>query len=139
MSDNKPPLTIKVGDQTIKMTYGLQMDLQKMIPDSGQIVAMLTDDPFIRDIVIRRVLTPADHPVTDDDSLIGADKIEIDADTALAILDWVSEHLLYFFVKSAGQAARLANGYKDQMGQLQHSMSGTADSTSTEPSAGPSE
>ncbi len=137
MTDMKrPPLSLEIGEYTIKMTYGLQMDLQKLLPDPEQVISLLTADAYLRDIVVRRALTPAEKPVKDDEDLISANEIDLDPDQIVEVLDFVAGHLVYFFGNTASSAARLGGQYQEKLAQLLHSMNGSQTSPSTTPSAG---
>lgn len=139
MSDElppRPPLTITVGDQEIKMTYGLEMDLRRMLPDPGATLVLIQTDPTTQDYLVRRVLTPKKGQVLDLKELIPDEEVDISSDDVENILSWVAEHSLYFFVKRASEMAKLAGTYK--LDRPKPSSGGSEDSASTTPSAGPS-
>ena len=135
----RPPLKKKFGTFEIKLTYGLQLDLQRMIPDPTEVMNLLINDPYLRDWIIRRVLTDKASSVTEEAQLISYEEITLDPDEILDLLDWVSGHLMYFFGKSAAKATRLGEQYKDQLAQLIPSSIGSTDSLSLTESAGPSD
>lgn len=109
----RPPLklTIKNDDgeeQTIKMSYGLFQDLQRLVPDAGAIVDTIAADPNTRDYMVRRCLTDSKKIITDWDLLIQAEDINVsDPDVINEILQWITGHLLYFFGISAGGLKQL--------------------------------
>lgn len=110
----RPPLTHTVkledgGEHTVKLSYGLHQDLQRLTPDPGQIVEMLTSDPQARDYVFRRCMTPSKKIITNMEELTPAENILVDdPDEIDALLQWVARHLLYFFATSAGGLKRSA-------------------------------
>lgn len=135
----RPDLELTIGDQTIKMTYGLQSDLQRVMPDVSQVLSLLTTDPYLRDWVVRRALTKSTKSIEKEEDLISHDEITLDPDEILVLLDWVAEHLTYFFGKSAGTASRLGTEYQEQLARLLPSTTGSQTSPSTTQSAGDSE
>lgn len=135
----RPPLTITLGEKTYKMTYGLQMDIHRLVPDPTQVISLMTTDPYLRDYIIRRVLTDSPKMIQDDDDLIPAEEVDLSSDEIVEILDWVGGHVLSFFLQSAQAAANLGRKYQDQLGQLMPTSGGSEASPSPTPSAGPSE
>lgn len=114
----RPPITLEVkddegGEITIKLTYGLFQDLQRLVPDAGAIVDTITADPYTRDYIIRRCLTPVKKIVKDmDKELVAAEDLTVnDPEQIESILQWVAEHLLYFFAISAGKLQRSAEAF----------------------------
>jgi hypothetical protein len=133
----RPDLTVRVGDQIIKMTYGLEMDLRRMLPDPNTAVSLLRDDQYTQDYVVRRVLTPTKRMITDKDDLIDMESVDISSDDVETILTWAAEHALYFFMSRTLEMAKL--GVRYQLVQPTPSTDGSETSASTTPSAGPSE
>jgi hypothetical protein len=133
----RPDLTIMVGDREIKMTYGLEMDIRRMLPDPATALVMIRDDMYTQDYIIRRVLTDKKKIITDPAELIDMDMVEIDSDQIEAILSWATEHALYFFIKRTLVMAQLGVQYNQALPKL--STDGSENSASTTPSAGPSE
>jgi len=132
----RPPLTITVGDEVIKMTYGLEMDIRRMLPDPITALQMVRDDPFTQDYITRRVLTPAKRMIINRDELIDMETLDISSDDVEAVLIWATEHALYFFVKRTLEMAKLGVRYKQALPTP--STGGSEDSDTTTPSAGPS-
>lgn len=140
MSDDlppRPPLTIEVNGEEIKMSYGLEMDLRRMLPDPMATLTLIQQDPTTQDYLVRRVLTPKKGQVSSMDELISDEDLEISSEDVERILSWVAEHSLYFFVKRALEMARLAGTYK--LDRQKPFSAGSEDSASTTQSAGPSD
>lgn len=133
----RPDLTIKIGDREIKMTYGLEMDIRRMLPDPVTALQLIRDDPYTQDYIVRRVLTPIKRIVTSQDELIDMEEIDITSDDVENILSWATEHALYFFVKRTLEMAKLGVRYNQALPKP--SSDGSEDSASTIASAGPSE
>lgn len=140
----RPPLklelTIGENTKTVVYTYGLSNDIQRLVPDAGAVIGDIMSQPYIRDYIVRRVLTDKKGFVEKEEDLIAPEEIDdLDPDEVAKILDWASEHLLYFFGNSAGSMSRLAKQFSALLQPLSPSSTGSDPSPSTTPSAGPSE
>lgn len=121
----RPPLTIEVtiDDGTtkeIKLSYGLFNDLQRTLPDPGAVLDTMIADPYTRDYIIRRCMTPTKKIVKDPETeLVAAEDTGLDdPDEIDKLLQWVTEHMLYFFAISAGGMKRLSEAFKVKLGPL---------------------
>lgn len=134
-----PPET---GREPLKMSYGLEMDIRRMLPDPQTALQLLLADPYTQDYVIRRCLTDVKKLVTKpEEELIPLDEINLDSDTTEALLMWAAEHAIYFFVKRTAGLAKLGVQFEKILPkpQPQQSSAGSAASPSPTPSAGDSE
>jgi hypothetical protein len=132
----RPDLTIDVLDRTIKMTYGLEMDIRRMLPDPMTAMQMIRDDVYTQDYIVRRVLTPKNKIITNPDELVDIETVEASSEDVERILTWATEHALYFFVKRTLELAKLGVQYNQALPTP--SKDGSENSPSTTPSAGPS-
>jgi hypothetical protein len=121
----RPPLSVTVQlddgqEKTIKLTYGMHQDLQRLVPDPASLLETIMSDPYTRDYVIRRCLTPLKKIVTKpEEELVPAEEIEIsDPDQIDKILQWAAGHLLYFFATSAGGLKQLGEAFKAAFGNI---------------------
>lgn len=104
------------GEKEIKMTYGLFNDLQRVTPQPEHIVTTVLEDPWVRDYLIRRVLTDSKKMIDDETKLIKVEDTGIEDPAELArLLEWVTGHLLYFFATSAGNISRLGKEFGNQV------------------------
>ena len=133
----RPPLTIDVGGVTHKMTYGLEMDLRRLLPDPQSTVELIMADPFTQDYVLRRVLTPVNKIITNPDDLISTEEVELAPDEVDEVLSWAASHAIYFFAKRTDSLAQL--GVRLGSALPKPSKDGSENSASTTPSAGLSE
>lgn len=134
----RPELRFKLNeDRSIKMTYGLLMDLQRLLPDATQAMALVLADPYTQDYIIRRVLTDKSGTVTKTEELIDAEDVDLDPEQISNLLDWVVQHILHFFAQRAGNLAMVGERFQTALPNL--FTSGSQNSTSPTPSAGPSE
>lgn len=138
----KPPLSITVareaGPFDIKMSYGLEMDLRRVLPDPSTAMQLIMVDPDTQDYVVRRCLTPSKKLVRDENELISPDEVDLDTNESDKILLWALEHQLYFFAKRAKEIMTLAARQQTKAPSL-HTTDGSEVSPSKTPSAGPSE
>lgn len=115
----RPPLsiTLRLEDETeytVKMSYGLFQDLQRMVPDTAAIVDTILADPFAREYCLRRAMTPTKKIIADaEKELIPAEDVKLDdPDEINKLLQWIVGHLLYFFATSAGGLKQLSVLFK---------------------------
>lgn len=132
----RPDLYLFVGDRRIKMTYGLELDIRRMLPDPVSALQLIRDDVYTQDYIVRRVLTEKNGIVTNPDELVPSDQVDITSDEVENILTWAAEHALYFFVKRTLEMAKLGVRYNQALPKP--STDGSENSPSTTPSAGPS-
>lgn len=134
----RPDLTCTVANRTVKWTYGLSTDIQRLIPDVESAIAMLAR-PELTDYVLRRCLTDKKGFVKEEADLIDPEELEeLEPDDVLLVLEWVQAHLLYFFGTSAEYTHRHMTTFKETLARLNPSTDGSQDSTSETPAAGPS-
>lgn len=134
-------IEIAIGEETrtVKYTYGLANDIQRLVPDFGSVISDIIGDPGIRDYIVRRALTDKKGVVTNEDQLISFEELDdIDPDEVLRLLDWISSHLCHFFMNSAANIRRQATAFSSELGLSNPSTTGSEDSALTTPSAGPS-
>jgi hypothetical protein len=111
----RPDLTFTAGDQEIRWTYGLQLDLQRLVPDTENVIAAIMGDTYVRDYLVRRALTPLKKSVLDEAELITAEEIDLDPDQVLELLEWISGHLLHFFAKSVTNLMAQGAEFKESL------------------------
>lgn len=134
----RPPLTITLSTgQKVKMTYGLEMDIRRMLPDPASAIQLALNDPFTQDYVIRRCLTNKAAMITDPSELIQEVDSELTVEDTEALIMWAVEHVLYFFTKRTTAMTKLGSRFQVALPNL--SPNGSTNSPSTTPSAGPSE
>jgi hypothetical protein len=132
-----PPET---GKAPLKMTYGLEMDIRRMLPDPQTAMALLMNDPFTQDYVIRRCLTDKNQIITDPEAdLIKPDQVDLDGEVIERMLMWAAEHALYFFAKRTTGLANLSVQFQAMMPAPSVPLpNGSSPSTSEMPSVGDS-
>lgn len=132
---DRPPLSVRLTTgQVVKMTYGLEMDLRRMLPDPASAMAVALNDPYTQDYIIRRCMTTGKTGMVTDEAQLET-VIDLEPDDTEALIVWAVNHVLYFFVIRAKSLANLSEQYKiPRSDQLPN---GSTNSPSTTPSAGP--
>lgn len=108
----RPDLIFKAGEVEVRWTYGLQLDLQRLVPDAESVIESIMTDTFTKDYLVRRALTPLKRSITEPKDLISAEDVDLDPDQILDLINWVSGHMLYFFVTSATNLAAQGAEFK---------------------------
>ena len=98
MDDNRPDLTVTVkrdaGDFEVKMSYGLEMDLRRVMPDPSNAITLSMMDTDTQDYIIRRCLTEKRKSITNIDELIPVEEVDIDTEEGDKLILWALEHQL---------------------------------------------
>ena len=110
-------ITVNGEKQTIAMTYGLFNEIMKVVPSPEQINDLVVRDAFLRDYVVRRMLT-GNKRVERDEDLVDPFELDIDIDDLEDLVTWVAEHVLHFFMKSAAKTAKIGEKYQSTVEQL---------------------
>jgi hypothetical protein len=121
-------LTVNGELQTVTMSYGLFHEISKVVPSPEQITDLLISDPYLRDYVIRRLLT-GNKKVKSDEDLVDLFELDVDLDEIEGLVSWAAEHVLHFFMKSAAKMAATGEKYQEtvkELTQLSQSLAGSA-------------
>lgn len=134
----RPDLRIKINEDTsVKMSYGLLMDLQRLLPNPAAALELVMVDAYTQDYVVRRVMTPTTGTIMQIEDLIPSEEIDLDPEKVEEILSWVVQHILHFFARRAVDLAKTGELFKTALPSL--FTTGSPALASTTPSAGPSE
>jgi len=109
------------------MTYGLFNEIMRVIPEPGKIQDLVVTDPYLRDYVVRRMLT-GNKRVERDEDLVDPFELDLDIDELDVLVAWVAEHVLHFFMKSAEKTAKIGERYQpvvERLTQLNQSQAGS--------------
>lgn len=111
-----PPkeLPLSTG-RILKMPYALLMDICRMLPDPASALSLVLSDPYTQDYVVRRMLTPLERVVKSEEDLIAPGEVDLDTDDVEALLSWVVQHVLYFFVKRTRGLQRSGEMFQQAM------------------------
>ena len=110
-------LTVNGERQTVVMSYGLFHEISKVVPSPEQITDLLISDPYLRDYVVRRLLT-GNKKVEKDEDLVDLFDMDVDLDEIEGLVSWAAEHILHFFMKSAAKMATTGEKYQATIKEL---------------------
>lgn len=109
-------------------SYGVQMDIQRMIPDASVVVEVMTSDPITRDFVVRRCFTEQKRSIEKLEDF-EVDVPVSDPDEIEKLLTWVADHLFYFFTKSVRSMTTLGERYRNALPTVKETTDQPAPST----------
>lgn len=121
----RPALNLKITtdsgeERTVKMSYGLFNDLQRVVPDPSAVIDIVSRDPISRDYLVRRVFTDKKGMVTKEEELISPENMPVDDPVEIEkVLIWVTEHLMYFFGTSAGRLKKMGQEFRVAVGETE--------------------
>lgn len=128
MSD-KLSITFEGADREILMSYGLLNELAKLV-GSPEVAPSISIDENLREEVLKACLAErkpsgkiVKHVADMDDLNMSIEHIE-------AVLDWATEHVLSFFVRSLGKMVKRVEANKDVLEGLKSSLDGLQASAS---------
>jgi hypothetical protein len=122
-------ITLAGADRELLMSYGLLNELAKIV-GSPEVAPSISIDEGLRQEVLAACLAERKpsgkilKPVPDMDDL------EISIDDIESILDWATEHVLSFFVRSLGKMVKRVEANKDVLEGLKSSLDGLQASAS---------
>lgn len=119
---------------SVFMSFGLLNDLVRIVGDVNRIAAIGLD-PDLSEEVIFACLAPRDARGRITDGSFEPPNLPMQ--DAEAIMDFVSEHLLDFFMRRLQKTLAAAEKNKGQMEQLASLLNGTGSSASKTPSSSP--
>lgn len=95
--------TITINDEPreIKMVFSLLQDILKIVGGLENIEALILSDPFMRDFVVARALTPGKGSKLKPEELVDLDEIDLDYQDIVSLIAWISAHIVFFTVASA--------------------------------------
>ena len=121
----RPEKSLKVGDHTLTMTYGMFGEVMRLIGSAEDTVDILLRDPQVRDLIVRRLFTDLQRPIEDFNELINPFEIDIDPLEQDAIVAWVAEHALHFTMSTAQKAQKVVEKYQETLASLNPSKTGS--------------
>ncbi len=126
-------LTILVDsvDREIFMSFGLLNDLTTVVADPGR-VATISMDPALRVSVLNTVLAIRKKNGKIEQAVDVTD-IDISIKDAERLIDWVSEHVMSFFVRSLQKVLAIQQHKEGELKVLLSSLAGSNDSASATP------
>jgi hypothetical protein len=113
---NTISVTVNGEAKEVLMSYGLLNQLVRTVGDLEQLGSM-SIDPDVRDAILKQVLSERTRggKITKEADL---DDIEISVEDVEALLAWVGEHVLNFFLKALETAKALTDKQTDRIAAL---------------------
>jgi hypothetical protein len=130
-------ISVNGEDRSIFMSFGLLNDLTSIVGDPGAI-ASLTLNPDMRNGVLKSALAKRKKSGKIEEE-VDIDDLDVSIKDVEALLDWVSGHVMSFFVRSLRKVAAVNEKYEAPLRDLVSSLGGSKSSASVTPSSGPSE
>jgi hypothetical protein len=118
-------------DREIFMSFGLLNELTTVVGDPGAI-ASITLNPEMRNKVLESALAKR-KPSGKIEEPVDMDDLDISIDEAEKLLDWVSGHVMSFFVRSLRKVAAVNEKYEAPLRDLVSSLGGLKNSPSATP------
>lgn len=130
--------TVKVNeeDRDIFMSFGLLNELTTIVGDPGA-AAAITMNPDMRNKILTAALAKRKKSGKIEET-VDIDDLDISINDVEALLDWVSGHVMSFFVRSLRKVAAVNAQYEAPLKDLVSSLGGSKSLVSATPSSGPS-
>ena len=124
-----PKISVKFNgeDREVFMSFGLLNSLTKVIGDPTRIPAVGVD-PELREDVLSELLADRKPSGKISKPIEDIDDIEIPIEDVELLLNWASEHVMGFFLRSLNKAAELQKKHAPAMTALLSSLDGSTNS-----------
>jgi hypothetical protein len=128
MSD-KLSVTFEGNERELFMSYGLLNDLAKLT-GSPEIAASMSIDQHLREETLKLTLAERKASGKILKHVDDIDDLDMSVSDVEAILDWATEHVLSFFVRSLGKTMKRVEANRDVLEGLKSSLDGLQASVS---------
>lgn len=108
------PMTVNGEARDIEMSFGLFQEIMKVVPQPENVASLLISDFYLREYVIRRMLTGRKR-VKEDSDMVDLIELDLDSEDVDGLVLWVTDHILYFFTTTAEKSLSLGKKYADRM------------------------
>ncbi|KGM36129.1 hypothetical protein [Inquilinus limosus] len=101
--------------------------LNRLVAIVGEIngVSSAEMDPVVRDVILKEVLVKRGKSGLVEDENFDLDNYDMSIDDGIAILDWVSDHCLDFFIRQIEKAKATAEAIAPRLKSLSPSETGS--------------
>lgn len=127
--NDKLSITFEGSDREILMSYGLLNELAKIV-GSPEIAPSIAIDENLREEVLAACLAERKASGKVTKKIDDMDDLELSIEDAERLLDWATEHVLSFFVRSLGKMVRRVESNRDVLAGLKSSLDGLEASAS---------
>ena len=116
----RPEATLKLEESGVefKMTYLMLNDILGLVGGPGEAAQALLTDQFTRDFVIRRLSTPADDSVKEEEDLVKTGDVKIEIYEIEEVIGWVIEHVTYFFMRTGKKVQEKTQHLSDDLEKM---------------------
>lgn len=120
---DKLSITFEGNDRDLLMSYGLLNELTKIV-GSPEIAPQITVNHALREEILKAVLAERKPSGKIVKAIEDADDLDLSVEDAERVLDWATEAVLSFFVRSLDKMVRQAAENKDSLEALKSSLDG---------------
>jgi hypothetical protein len=113
-------LTINGEATKVVMSFAMFQEIMKVIPSPENIAHLLIQDFYLREYVVRRLLT-GKKTVNSDEDMVDLFELNLDDDAVDEMILWITDHILYFFTSTAEKSMVLGSKYQAKMTDLTQS------------------
>lgn len=126
---NKISIILAGEERELFMSYGLLNELTKLV-GSPEVAPSITIDEDLRADVLKACLAERKASGKIVKELEDVEDIDASIEDIEKLLDWATEHVLSFFVRSLGKMVKQAESNKDVLAGLKSSLDGLQASAS---------
>ncbi|KQS84252.1 hypothetical protein [Rhizobium sp. Leaf383] len=126
---DKLSIVFEGKDRELLMSYGLLNELAKLV-GSPEVAPQISLDEGLREDVLGACLAYRKASGKILKKVEDMDDLDMSIDDIEAVLDWATEHVLSFFVRSLGKMVKRVESNKDVLEGLKSSLDGLQGSTS---------
>lgn len=119
-------LIVSINGQTHELFMSFAL-LNRLVSIVGEIngVSAAEMDPVVRDVILKEVLVKRGKSGLIEDPEFDLDNYEMNISDGIAILDWVSDHCLDFFIRQIEKAKATAEEMAPRLRSLSPSETGS--------------
>lgn len=126
---DKLTITFAGQERELFMSYGLLNELAKLV-GSPEVAPSITLDEHLREEVLKACLAERKASGKITAAVKDMDDLDISVEDVERILDWATENVLNFFVRSLGKMVQRVEANKDTLEALKSSLDGLQASAS---------
>lgn len=127
--NDKITIAFEGADRDLLMSYGLLNELAKIV-GSPEIAPSISIDERLREEVLGACLATRKPSGKVTKKVEDLDDLDLSIDDVERLLDWATEHVLSFFVRSLGKMVKRVEANRDVLEGLKSSLDGLEASAS---------
>jgi hypothetical protein len=126
---DKLSISFEGAERELFMSYGLLNELAKLV-GSPEVAPQISLDEYLRSEVLKACLAERKPSGKVLKAIEDMDDLDMSIDDVESVLDWATEHVLSFFVRSLGKMVKRVESNKDVLEGLKSSLAGLEASAS---------